>query len=202
MKRLNTILALAVSLLAFGALEPAFAGDTAPQMRIISYKQDSSDAVLKVQRALLRYEAACVAHDRQRISDSLTSFAVIEYATSAAGQFEARDALATEGCWSGLSALHDRSNGGPVIVYPTSESNSVLIQYPLRTGKSVGARSVQDIALVQLDGERIARIRDYLASAPHGDIGKHGAKTLSAQSRALRASGVCPQLTANARRIE
>jgi hypothetical protein len=166
MNKPNTVAVFAASLVAFGALQTAFAGDMAPGTRAISAKEDSAELTVRVRQALSRYAAACANHDPEAIAGSLTSFAVIEYATATAGRFTAVDALAADTCWEGPLTPRSPSSDLPYRIYPTSEPNSVLLQYTLSVGSGVGAQSIQDLVLVEIDGGRIARIRDYAASAP------------------------------------
>jgi hypothetical protein len=60
----------------------------------------------------------------------------------------------------------DRSSDSSFVIYLTSEVNTLLVQYPLAVGSGNEARSIQDLALMEIDGNRIARIRDYAAPIP------------------------------------
>lgn len=166
MNRRNTLTVFAASLLAFGSLQTAFAGDCTTGTTAISAEQDSADFIARVREALSHYVAACAIHDLPAMSDYLTSFAAIEYSTADAGRFTALDAHAADTCWEGPSVSRGRSSDSPFVIYLTSELHALLVQYPLTVGSGNGARSIQDLALVEIDGNRIARIRDYAAPIP------------------------------------
>ena len=47
--------------------------------------------------------------------------------------------------------------------FPSSDANDVFIQYTVVIGTGAAQQTVQDIALVEMAGDRIARIRDYMS---------------------------------------
>lgn len=166
MDKSNALSTVTATLLVIGGFHSAFAADAAPQTNAVSSTQDSDDLIVRVQRALARYGAACAIHDREAILDSMTSFAVIEYAGASADRFVAVNALTTEACWQGLVTLRDHSIDRPMVVYRTNEPNAVFIEYTLSIGWGAEAKSIRDLALVEIEGDRIARIRDYAAPVP------------------------------------
>ena len=46
-------------------------------------------------------------------------------------------------------------------IYPTGDPNDVLVQYTAVVGMGTAQRAVQDLALVEMAGDRIAQIRDF-----------------------------------------
>jgi hypothetical protein len=144
----------------------AIAADTGPvvtagpQFHAVTMAPDrptSASIITNVEAAISRYASACATQDENAIAGVFTRFAVMEYASSVAGQFISMDAIGAERCW----AAGDFTNGSPIWIYPTSEPNDVLIQYTLVTGTGAAQHTVQNLALVEMAGDRIARIRDY-----------------------------------------
>jgi hypothetical protein len=121
----------------------------------------SAPLIANVERALSRYAAGCGIHDENAGADVFTSFAVIEYASSVAGHFIGIDAIGAENCWAASALTDTRLSESPIWIYPTSEANDVFIQYTVVIGTGAAQHTVQDIALVEMAGDRIARIRDY-----------------------------------------
>jgi hypothetical protein len=122
---------------------------------------DSAKLITRVERALSRYATGCAAHDEHAIADALTRFAVIEYPTTVVGRFVSVDAIAAEKCWAASALEPGRSHKSQFWIFPTREMNFVFVQYTLIVGTPGAAQSVQALALVELEGDRIARIRDY-----------------------------------------
>jgi hypothetical protein len=135
----------------------------APQFRSVPMTPDratSAPLIANVERALSRYAAGCETHNEDAVADVFTNFAAIEYASGVAGHFTSIDAIPAKRCWaSALTSTH--SNESPIWIYPTSEANDVLIQYTVVIGTGTAQHTVQDMALVEMAGDRIARIRDY-----------------------------------------
>jgi hypothetical protein len=139
---------------------------SAPQFRPVTMAPDrptSARLIANVERALSRYAAGCETPEENAIADVFTSFAVIEYASSIAGHFVGSDAIAAERCWAASALTSTGLEESPIWIYPTSEANDVLIQYTVVIGTGAAQRKVQDIALVEMAGDRIARIRDYMS---------------------------------------
>jgi hypothetical protein len=122
---------------------------------------DSAKLITRVERALSRYATGCAAHDEHAIADAFTRFAVIEYPTTVLGHFVSVDAIAAPKCWAASALEAGRLHTSPFWIFPTREINFVFVQYTLTVGTPGAAQSVQALALVELEGNRIARIRDY-----------------------------------------
>jgi hypothetical protein len=124
----------------------------------------SAPLIASVERALSRYAAGCEAYDENAIAEVFTSFAVIAYASRVPGRFVATNAITAERCWA--SALTSaRLNKSPIWIYPTNEPNYVLIQYAAIIGTGAAQHTVLDVALIEMAGDRIARIWDYALPA-------------------------------------
>jgi hypothetical protein len=145
--------------------EPVFT--TVLQFRPVTVapgRPTSAPLIANVERALSRYAAGCETQDENAIADVFTKFAVIEYASSVAGYFVSTDAIAAETCWAASALTSIRLKGSAIWIYPTSEASDVLIQYTVAIGTGAARHTVQDVALVQMVGDRIARICDYMPS--------------------------------------
>ncbi len=139
---------------------------TALQFRPVTMAPDRSTSaplIANVERALSRYASGCETHDENAIAGVFTSFAVIEYASSVAGLFVSTDAIAAERCWAAIALTSARLKESPILIYPTSDANDVFIQYTVVIGTGTAQKTVQDIALVEMARDRIARIRDYMS---------------------------------------
>lgn len=145
---------------------PAYTGAATDLVyRIVGKKGETGDpspSIARVENALSRYATACADHDDDEVANVLTRFAVVEYPAAATGLFVSTDAISAESCWA--SALVQRNDvaGSPIWIYPTNEVNHVLIQYTVTIVSNGVAQSVLDLALIEMDGDRIARIRDYV----------------------------------------
>jgi hypothetical protein len=95
------------------------------------------------------------------MAEVFTGFAVIAYASNIPGRFIASDAIAADRCWAGSALTGKFSSESQIWIYPTSDPNDVLVQYTAVVGTGTAQRAVQDIALVEMAGDRIAQIRDY-----------------------------------------
>ncbi|MEA3183390.1 MAG: hypothetical protein QOI59_6913 [Gammaproteobacteria bacterium] len=153
------------------SMQTVFAGDAAVSSTQISrfrypttkgYTVDRVDLIARVERALSRYAAACATRDEKAMAEVFTDFAVIAYASSAPGRFIASGAIAAEECWAAGALTGTSSNESPIWIYPTSDPNDVLIQYTVVPGAGTAQHEVQDIALVEMAGDRISQIRDYM----------------------------------------
>lgn len=128
-------------------------------------RTDTARLMTTVERALSRYVAGCAAHDKDVNAGIFTDFAVIEYSAGAPGRFVGSDAISSDRCWAG-DALAGRPPADlPIWIYPTSDANTVLIQYTVVVDRGAARHSVQDIAVLEMSGDRIARIRDYMLPA-------------------------------------
>lgn len=160
---------LAIALLTI-SMQTAFAGDAAGNLTesaLFRYAAttggmvDSANLISRVERALSSYAAACVTRDEKAMAEVFTGFAVIAYASNIPGRFIASDAIAADRCWAGSALTGKFSRESQIWIYPTSDPNDVLVQYTAVVGTGTAQCAVQDIALVEMAGDRIAQIRDY-----------------------------------------
>jgi hypothetical protein len=122
---------------------------------------DSTNLISRVERALLSYAAGCATRDEKAMAEVFTGFAVIAYASNIPGRFIASDAIAADRCWAASALTVTFPSESPIWIYPTSDPNDVMVQYTAVVGTGTAQHAVQDIALVEMAGDRIAQIRDY-----------------------------------------
>jgi hypothetical protein len=154
MKLFRKISLVATTLSALNA-SLCFGADPVFDMPLTHIPAEYLDLAQRAESALLQYTHGCTG-DVAPISAYMTETAVIEYATDKAGVFLARDAASLEACWEGAMQL-TRAVDSYVRLYPTSYTNTVFIQF----GTEDSADAIQQhIAIIEIDGTRISRIRD------------------------------------------
>jgi hypothetical protein len=126
---------------------------------------DSANLISRVERALLTYAAGCATRDQKALAEVFTDFAVIAYASNIPGRFIASDAITADRCWAASALTVTFPSESPIWIYPTSDPNDVMVQYTAVVGTGTAQHAVQDIALVEMAGDRIAEIRDYASRA-------------------------------------
>jgi hypothetical protein len=117
--------------------------------------------MIRVERALSSYAAGCAIHDEKAVAEVFTDFAVIEYASNIPGRFTASDAITVDRCWAASALTVPFPSESPIWIYPTTDPNDVMLQYTIVVGTGTSQHAVQDIAIVEMSGNRIAQIRDY-----------------------------------------
>jgi hypothetical protein len=164
MQRLLAIVLINIS------MQTAFAGDAVGNLTesaLFRYAAttvgtvDSANLIGRVERALSSYAADCATRDEKAMAEVFTGFAVIAYASKIPGRFIAGDAITADRCWAASALTVTFPSESPIWIYPTSDPNDVMVQYTAVVGTGTAQRAVQDIALVEMAGDRIAQIRDY-----------------------------------------
>jgi hypothetical protein len=115
----------------------------------------SVDLIPRAESALLQYARGCATSNAAG-SDSLTDNAVIEYATAKTGRFLAVDAAYMDVCWEGATQMN-RARDSHIRLYPTNYPNTVFAQFETEDVPGVAR---EHLCLIEIDGKRIARIRD------------------------------------------
>lgn len=124
--------------------------------------------IAKVDRALHDYLLASSTHDAQAIGRSVTSDAVFEYALEQPGSYVSVDATSLSSHWSNdANTQHSPTSVSNLWILPTGDSNSVFVRYNTSTaGESgVAEERSEHLALVEMRGDRIAKLRDFTSSA-------------------------------------
>jgi hypothetical protein len=104
----------------------------------------------------------------QAIGHSVTSDAVFEYALQEPGSYVTVDATSLSTHWSNdAHTKHSPTNVSNLWIFPTGDSNSVFVRYTTSTaGESgVAEERLEHLALVEMRGDRIAKLRDFTSSA-------------------------------------
>ena len=160
---------LAIVLLTIG-MQTALAGEAAgniTESALFRYPAttggtlDSTNLMSRVERALSSYAAGCATRDEKAMAEVFTGFAVIAYASDIPGRFIGSDAITADRCWAASALTVTFPSESPIWIYPTSDPSDVMVQYTAVVGKGTAQHAVQDIALVEMAGDRIAQIRDY-----------------------------------------
>jgi hypothetical protein len=131
----------------------------------------SANLIARADRALRDYVAACSTGDDEGIARIVTRDAMVEYTLEEPGTYLAVEAAALNTNRSGNAK---RTRPGAHIsnlwIFPTPDSNTVFVHYTT----SSDVRSAADhpdsehLALVEMRGDRIAKIRNSSTDADRG----------------------------------
>jgi hypothetical protein len=120
-----------------------------------------ADLIARTERALGGYVAACASGEGRALSQVTTDDLHIEYTLNEPGTYLTVDGgNAPAGC-AAMAGLTSRSSG--VWIFPT---NSAVVFVQFDGPVAPGAPSQRQLALVEMRGERIARIVNFSAPAP------------------------------------
>ena len=134
--------------------------------------QTSAKLISRAERAINGFVAACAVRDARGLSDVTTSQVRVEYALDEPGTYLSMDA-------SSLLAACAANNAGSRVsnlwIFPTNDANTVFVQYD---AQSTETGSHGQLALVELKGDRIARMLNF-AALPQSFVAGlvHGATT-------------------------
>jgi ketosteroid isomerase-like protein len=133
-----------------------------------SHAAQNAALISKVDHALHDYLLASSRHDAQAIANSVTGDAVFEYALEEPGSYLTVDATSLRAHWSNdTNTQHSSTNVSNLWIFPTGDPNAVFVRYTTSTAAESGtdaARS-EHLALVEMRGDRIAKLRDFTSSA-------------------------------------
>lgn len=123
----------------------------------------NAEVVSLARRAFLRFTAACLAHDQSRIAQAVTADVVLEYDLPDPGITLTVDNTALNGLCAASAPKGTASRISNLLIFPMTDPHTVFIQYqaPSRPDGSASGGSKQYMAIVELRGDRIARIRDF-----------------------------------------
>lgn len=126
----------------------------------IAAAQNAAGVISHAQRAVTSFVAACASRDAVRLNSVTTDDVRIEYALEDPGSYLSVDAASLI---TACAAQADASSTGPRIanlwIFPTSDASTVFVQYDLTAGAEGPPH--RQLALVELRGERIARMLNY-----------------------------------------
>ncbi len=120
-----------------------------------------ADLIARTERALGGYVAACASGEGRALSRVTTDDLHIEYTLNEPGTYLTVDgANAPAGC-AAMAGLKARTSN--VWIFPT---NSAVVFVQFDAPNAAGAPSQRQLALVEMRGERIARIVSFSATPP------------------------------------
>lgn len=120
-----------------------------------------ADLIARTERALGGYAAACASGEGRALRTVTTDDLHIEYTLGEPGTYLTVDGSnAPVSCAAMVGLASDKSN---LWIFPTN-SSVVFVQFD--GPAAVGAPSQRQLALVEMRGERIARIVNFSAPAP------------------------------------
>lgn len=142
------LLAAASAVLAFGPA-PDLASDLPATQPHASVAAHNAEVVSRARRAFLRFTAACLAHDRSRITQTVTDDVVLQYDLPDPGITLVVDSDALDNLCATSAPRETTGQISDLSIFPMTDPNTVFIQYE------------DHMAIVQLRGDRIAKIRDF-----------------------------------------
>jgi hypothetical protein len=158
MKTLTSVSFVAACLFTL-SIHAAFSAEPVFERPQVGLAADTAALLGRVEHALLLYAKNCDTGDHAAASQTLTDTAVIEYLTAQPGRVVSVDAAAAQSCWEGATQLQHATNLH-VWIFPTSVTNTVFVQYGTAEGAVWTKESAEHLAMIEMDGYRIARIRD------------------------------------------
>jgi hypothetical protein len=154
MKTVNVLIASVASLVAAGVQAdaiakspPAAAGAEAGQLST------------KFQHALTQFIAGCSSHNSQLLNSVTTDDVRIEYSLDTPGTYLTFDAISLD-----IDCGINMESGGSQIramrIYPTNDEDVVFVEFDT-TSDSTMAPSKRQLALIEMRGEKIARLLNF-----------------------------------------
>lgn len=155
------VLVIAVAaLVAFGPT-PDFASQPPA-----AHDVQNSEVVGRARSAFLRFAAACITHDRSRIAQAVTDDVVVEYDLPDPGITLTVDSAALDSLCAASASGDTAGQISNLLIFPMTDPNTVFIQYqaPSRPDASSRAKAEVHMAIVELRGDRIAKLRDFVTT--------------------------------------
>jgi ketosteroid isomerase-like protein len=121
-----------------------------------------------VDHVLRDYLLASSTRDAQAIGKLVTSDAVFEYALQEPGSYVTVDATSLRAHWSNdANTKRSPEVVSNLWIFPTGDSNSVFVRYTTSTAAESGVAEEhsEHLALVEMRGDRIAKLRDFTSGA-------------------------------------
>lgn len=145
-----------------------YCGVTAEPVRTPSSSQavEQAELIAAAERALRACVAAYSVADPEAMMRAFTRDAIIEYALDESGTYVLVEVTKLIGADIG-SSMPPRSvvRISNLWITPTTHRNSVFVHYTLDALSSANFRESEHLALIEMRGDRIARIRDFNADA-------------------------------------
>ena len=129
-----------------------------PNPRALQQAQRPSSRTT-VQHALPRFIAGCSSHDAQLLNSVTTDDVRIEYSLDAPGTYLTLDATSlADDC--GINMEAGGSHIRTMWIYPTNDENVVFVEFDTTSDSSMAPLKRQ-LALIEMRGEKIARLLNY-----------------------------------------
>jgi hypothetical protein len=132
----------------------------------------AAGVISRADRAIRRYLDAC--RSNRDAADVVTPDARIEYTLDDPGAFLSLDASSILSTCASVGASGARPS--QLWIFPTGEENAVFVQYDVSASASGEVPAARQVALVEMRGERIHRLRNFgaaperLLAAIHGTV--------------------------------
>jgi hypothetical protein len=135
----------------------ALASDAAVTASATALSKANADVISRADHALRDYVLACSVRDGQAIGQTVTSDAVFEYVLEEPGTYLTIDATSLRAHCVGAERTGESPlNVSNLRIFPTGDPNSVFVSYTTST-----AGDSEHLALIELRGDRIAKLRDF-----------------------------------------
>lgn len=162
MNRRSACAAALGALLGCGAL-PALPAEIAIRVPDTAAARSAAAVISSAGRALHRYLDACEFAEARDPHDIVTNDVRIEYTLGSPGAYLSFDASALfAGCAAALASIAQQK---VLWIYPTAEKNSLFVQYDTPDTPTAPTPS-QPVALIEMRGDRIQRLRNFGAPPP------------------------------------
>lgn len=128
----------------------------------------SADLIVRAERALRDYVAACSTGDGEAYARIVTSDALIEYALEQPGAYlEVEAAVMSANRLGNAKQTGTEKHVSNLWIFPTSDSNTVFVHYRTRSDVPSPAQEPdsEHLALLEMRGDRIFKMRNLGASA-------------------------------------
>lgn len=152
------------------ACDAASSAESSTRVPDIEATRPAAALISRADRAIRRYLDAC--RTAREAPDVVTSDARIEYTLDSPGEFLSLDASSIFASCRSMGAAAAQPEY--LWIFPTGESDAVFIQY--ETPASGETPQARQLALVEMRGERIQRMRNFgaapelLLAAMHGSV--------------------------------
>jgi hypothetical protein len=161
MKRSSIFFAAALAVLTLVFSYPASAQELRVHVPTSGQSERATDAITRARHALIDYLAACTAHDSDGIARATTGAAVIEYALDEPGKYLSVDLHTTTGCWGSVPQSTAETGASDLWIFPTPDPDTTFVHFVVAANEKSSGRKSEYLALIEMSGDRIAKIRDF-----------------------------------------
>ena len=161
MRRSSTFFAAALAVLTLVSSHPASAQELRVHMPNSGQAEQAAGAITRVRQALIDYLTACAAHDSDGIAHATTGTAVIEYALDEPGKYLSVDVHTMTGCWANVPRSTAETSASDLWIFATPDPDTTLVHFVAATNGMPPGQKSEYLALIEMSGDRIAKIRDF-----------------------------------------